>query len=355
MSQAEDAKPGSLPMIGGLLLLLLSASLAGVAWVGYERGVPGVPNKPPEQAGGVVLYAPPDVEFDTLISYSQKGSPYSPLPPLAADSILIEIRFTTTHRSPFVIVAGFRGDARLTQSSFPGEKAFDIDEATIGRYDDRLFWPLNSQRALSGEGENAPGPATIRYTYDVAKEPVTAGNTMVITGGALAHPVFSSDNARTAIRTKRLHQVARCPALSDPAAATSFSREQWLNAGLPTCRSDYGLTDADQRHNRRQKTTINVVPAFSNPRLDFATRPVSGDAVLGWQFPGDETARVNASLTDLDEEARGQSYLFASGVAVGLATSLFPSSVKIIYDQLNQRRRWRRQQARQDPLPDETM
>ncbi|MFI6537499.1 hypothetical protein ACIBHY_33960 [Nonomuraea sp. NPDC050547] len=355
MSQAEDAKPGSLPMIGGILLLLLSASLAGVAWVGYERGVPGVPDTPPEQAGGVVLYAPPDVEFDTWVSYSQKGSPNSPLAPLEGDSILIQIRFTTTHRSPFVIVAGFRGDARLTQSSFPGEKAFDVDEATIGRYDDRLFWPLNGQRGLSGEGDNAPGPTTIRYTYKIAEETVTAGNTMVIAGGALAHPVFSSDNARTAIRTKRLYQVARCPALNDPAAATSFSREQWLSAVLPACRSDSGLTDEDRRRNRRQKSAINVVPAFSNPRLDFVTRPVSGDTVLGWQFPGDETARVSASLTDLDEEARGQSSLFASGVAVGLATSLFPGSVKIIYDQLNQRRRWRRQQARQDPLPDQSM
>ena len=96
-----------------------------------------------------------------------------------------------------------------------------------------------------------------------------------------------------------------------------------------------------------QKTEVSLVPTTRRPRLDFATSPVSGNlTVLGWaltwEFPGNVTARVDASLTDLDEEARGQSYLFASGVAVGLATSFFPGGLKLIVGQLNRRRRWRK-------------
>lgn len=340
MTQVDEAKPGFLPLIGGVLLLVLSLGLAGVAWESYQRGVPGVPTTPPEQEGAIVLFAPPDVEFDTYIDYRQKGDPSNEF---ASDAMFMWVTVKTARKQPFAIVAGFHGDARVSEYAFLSE----INLAGYQEQERRRFSPLGNDNRFF-EGPEVPGPDIVQYTFDVARKGMAPGEFMTLFDGALVHPVFAKDNSRITARTKRFDHVIRCSALGDPEFALSLSHQRWVDLGLATCRNDF-VERSRSPINKGQKTIVTLAPACKNPRLDYAVRPAGSLASLGWEFPGDTVASVSASLTDLDEEARGQSYLFGSGVAVGLATSLLPGSLKVVYDWT--RRRRRAGAGRQAPAP----
>ncbi|WP_157985261.1 hypothetical protein [Lentzea terrae] len=135
---------------------------------------------------------------------------------------------------------------------------------------------------------------------------------------------FRQENARLLVRAPVLNDTEHCTFLDSFFANSGRIMSSWDSEYFLKCRG----SEADD-YNR-----VHLEIEGSNLRTDFVSPQPVQPGGTEWSSKGE--LQVIANYVLIDEEARGQRYLFIAGVAAGLAGGTLPLAMELVL------RGWRR-------------
>jgi hypothetical protein len=133
-------------------------------------------------------------------------------------------------------------------------------------------------------------------------------------------PAFARENARIAVSTPRLIRARSCTML-DGLRNDAPLRDPDLHQP-----QDLGCSEIRDRRSSEQSVSLEL-PAL-DMRIDYLYPQPRDPGRLHWRTLDDLS--VQASLAAIAEEARGQQWLFLSGVAAGVAAGLAPLAIEML-------------------------
>lgn len=316
-------------LVGGIALVVVSLVLGVLSLVLFDLGRPGAPVSPesmPEySAAEIHVYVPADV--DVLVSVT-----YRPVGDKGGDqTVRVLPRGRSIDREPFLTFIELRGSAQLDATTRSGA-LFDLPATQVE------LPPVPSPE---------PGEQDVverRQMFLVQHEPGSFLRIPSASGNARI-AALQTDNSRSTLNTaaivlKKCRNLPRTTAEVSGPDGIEVERLSWLADFYErpgSCNPD----EADYRGNDLGTVAIASSDGTKRSiRIDYAkpeattTPPTSYSPTIDWtwepHWAGVGAFGVRANFVDINEESRGQSMVFLSGVLIGLATAFAPPGIALV-------------------------
>jgi len=151
---------------------------------------------------------------------------------------------------------------------------------------------------------------------------VETGSSGPIFEGKLQSPVISKENARILVSLPKLDYAWPCLSLKAKPANINFADFSDAVSGF-----DCQIGEDPLPEQRKSATIDDISP--QDYKIDYTSVPVAQENFFAWD--SQKSLKVNASLTDIQAESRGQRNLFIAGIIGGLICGFVPMALERVW------------------------